>query len=92
MTKSFNFIFRRYNKSYYQNNEQKINRFYFNRNNRFSNISNNVYQKYQKRDHFRSENRRREKFRLEMIIKIEKKSSEQKFDKNANEQKFDRNN
>ena len=90
MIKSFNFIFRRYSKSYYQNNERNMNRFYFNRNSRFSNILNNVYQEYQKH-HFRSENRRREKFRRDVIIKVEKKSNEREFDKNANERKFDRN-
>ena len=89
MIKSFNFIFRRYSKSYYQNNERNMNRLYFNRNSRFFNISNNVYQKYQKH-HFRSENRRREKFRREMTIKVEKKLNERKSDKNANERKFDR--
>ena len=90
MIKSFNFIFRRYSKSYYQNNERNMNRFYFNRNSRFSNISNNAYQEYQKH-HFRNENRRREKSRRDVIIKVEKKSNERKSDKNANERKFDRN-
>ena len=90
MIKSSNFTFRRYSKLYYQDNERNMNRFYFNRNSRFSNISNNAYQEYQKH-HFRSENRRREKSRREMIIKVEKKSNEREFDKNANERKFDRN-
>ena len=90
MTKSFNSIFRRYSKSYCQDNERNMNRFYFNRNSRFFNILNNAYQEYQKH-YFRSENRRREKFRREMIIKVEKKLSEREFDKNANERKFDRN-
>lgn len=43
-------IFRKYSKLYYDN-ERNTNRLYFDRNSRFFNVSNDVYQDNQKRNH-----------------------------------------
>ena len=81
MTKPSQSAFRKYSKSYYRN-ERNAN--YFNRINRFSK-SNNAYKNYQDRE--------REKPRMKVTIKIEKKSisNEREFAKN-NERKFAKNN
>lgn len=77
MTKLSHSAFRKYNKLNYQNNDRNMNRSYFNRNSPFFNTFNNAYQDYQNR-----EDRRNEKSRLKIIIKVEKNLNERKFDKN----------
>ena len=82
MTKFSQSAFRKYSKSYYDN-ERNMNRLYFNRNSRFSNLSNNAYQDYQKRERRRDiQDRRNEKSRLKVIIKVKERLSDREFEKN----------